>query len=230
MIRAVIFDMDGVIAETEHVHINAERQTMLKYDIQISEDELHTYTGTTAKYMFDELIRKYRLDTSFEKMFSEKEKILFKLLEKDVQPTKGVVELLHSLKELKAKLGIASSSHKRLVQYVLKRLRIIQLFDSIVSAEDVVHGKPSPEIFLKSAQRLKVDPGACVVVEDSKLGIEAAKKAGMKCLGYKNPNSGNQDLSEADIIIDDFSKLDIKRLLSQNHRETSAHAEKAHEG
>jgi len=214
MKKAVIFDMDGVIAETEHAHIVAEKQTMLKYGIQISEDELHEYTGTTAKVMFTSLIEKYKLSTTFDRIFKEKEEILFKLLEEDVQPTKGVIDLLHKLKKMKIKLAVASSSHKRMIEYVLKKLEIMDLFDSIVGAEDIDRSKPDPEIFLISAKRLNVKPEECIVVEDSKLGVDAAKKAGMKCLGYVNPSSGKQDLSRADFVGDDFCKLDIQKLLS----------------
>jgi beta-phosphoglucomutase family hydrolase len=214
MKKAVIFDMDGVIEETEHAHIGAEKQTMLKYGIEISEDELHEYTGTTAKVMFTSLIEKYKLNTTFDRIFKEKEEILFKLLEEDVQPTKGVIALLRKLKKMKIKLGVASSSHKRMIEYVLKKLEIIELFDSIVGAEDIERSKPDPEIFLISAKRLNVKPEECTVVEDSKLGVEAAKKAGMKCLGYINPSSGKQDLSKADFVADNFCKLDIQKLLS----------------
>jgi beta-phosphoglucomutase-like phosphatase (HAD superfamily) len=101
-----------------------------------------------------------------------------------------------------------------LVQYVLRKLEITRLFDSIISAEDVAHGKPDPEIFLTSAKRLKVSPAECLVVEDARLGVEAAKEAGMKCLGYRNPHSGNQDLSKADIVTDNFFSLDVQKLLS----------------
>ena len=214
MRKAVIFDMDGVIAETEHAHIVAEKQTMLRYGIEISEDELHEYTGTTAKVMFTSLIEKYKLNTTFDRIFKEKEEILFRLLEEDVQPTKGVIDLLRKLKKMKIKLAVASSSHKRMIEYVLKKLKIIDLFDSIVGAEDIDRSKPDPEIFLISAKRLNVKPEECTVVEDSKLGVEAAKKAGMKCLGYVNPSSGKQDLSKADFVADDFCKLDIQKLLS----------------
>jgi beta-phosphoglucomutase family hydrolase len=214
MRKAVIFDMDGVIAETEHAHIVAEKQTMLKYGIKISEDELHEYTGTTAKVMFTSLIKKHRLDTTFDRIFKEKEEILFKLLEEDVQPTKGVIDLLRKLRKMKVKLAVASSSHKRMIEYVLKKLEIIDFFDSIVGAEDIDRSKPDPEIFLISAKRLNVKPEECIVVEDSKLGVEAAKKAGMKCLGYVNPSSGKQDLSKADFVAGDFCKLDIQKLLS----------------
>jgi beta-phosphoglucomutase family hydrolase len=214
MIKVVIFDMDGVIVESEHIHIEAEQQTMLKHGVRISAEELHTYTGTTAEFMLTELIKNYRLKTTFERMFNEKEEILFKLLEKETRPTKGVIELLKKLKQKGIKLAIASSSHRKLIDYVLRRLDIGQLFDFVVSAEDIAHSKPNPEIFLKSAWGLKVEPVECLVVEDAKLGIEAAKNAGMRVIGYRNPHSGDQDLSRADMIICDFSRLSVEEMLA----------------
>lgn len=213
-IRAVIFDFDGVIAETEHIHIQAEQQTMLKYSVNISENELHEFTGTTAKHMFMELIKRYKLNTSFDEIFNEKEKIMFKLLQTDVQPTKGVIELLRNLKMKNKKLGIGSSSHRRLITYVLKKLKIESLFDAVIAAEDITHGKPNPEVFLKCARMLGTEPTQCLVVEDAALGLQAAKAAGMFCLGYRNPHSGKQDLTQADYVTDDFTKLDIEKLIA----------------
>lgn len=213
MLKAVIFDLDGVIVESENAHIEAEKQTLLKYGVQISAEELHKYTGTTANLMFTKLIRKYKLDTTFEEMFRRKEDILFRLLKEDAEPTKGIITLLRNLKLKRIKLAIGSSSTRKQIKYVLAKLDITSLFDCIVGAEDIVHSKPNPEIFLKAAAELNVNPSDCLVVEDSKLGIEAAKRAGMKCLGYRNPDSGNQNLSKADIITDDFSKLSIAALL-----------------
>lgn len=218
MIKAVIFDLDGVIVDSEHIHVEAEKQTMLKYDVRISSEELRKYTGSTAKFMFAELIEKYKLDTTVEEIFNEKEEVLFKLLEADTHPTKGVIELIRKLEQRNLKLGIASSAHKRLVEYVLRKLGIKHVFESIMSSEDIVHCKPNPEIFLMSADKLGVSPNECVVIEDAELGVKAAKNAQMKCVGYRNPNSGNQDLSKADIIVDDFSKLDLQRLLSLQSR------------
>jgi beta-phosphoglucomutase family hydrolase len=214
MIKAVIFDMDGVLVESEHIHIEAEQQTLLKHGVRISADELHKYTGTTAEFMFTELIKNYRLKTTFERMFNEKEEILFKLLEKETRPTKGVIDLLKRLKRKGIKLAIASSSHRKLIDYVLRRLDIGRLFDFVVSAEDIAHSKPNPEIFLKSARGLKVESVECLVVEDAKLGIEAAKNAGMKVIGYRNLHSGDQDLSRADMIVYDFSRLSVEEMLA----------------
>jgi beta-phosphoglucomutase family hydrolase len=214
MIEAVIFDLDGVIAESENAHIKAEKQAFLNYGLIISADELHRYTGTTAKVMFTELIAKYKLNTTFEEINLQKEKILLKLLREDAAPTKGVLSLIQELKQRGIRLAIGSSSTRNLVDYILKKLNITCLFDVVIAAEDIEHSKPNPEIFLKAAMELGVSPHQCLVIEDAQLGVEAAKSAGMKCVGYRNPHSGNQDLSKADIMTDDFSKLDIEKMLA----------------
>ena len=213
MTKAVIFDLDGVIVESENAHIEAEKQTFMKYGLAISAKELHSYTGTTAKAMFTKLIAKYKLNTTFEEINLQKEKILFNLLKQDAEPTKGVLGLLQELKRRGIRLAIGSSSTRNLVDYILKKLDITRLFDCIIAAEDVEYSKPNPEIFLKAAIKLEISPSQCLVIEDAQLGVEAAKSAGMKCIGYRNPHSGNQDLSKADIVTDDFSELDIEEML-----------------
>lgn len=206
--------MDGVIVESESAHVEAEKQTFLKYGLRISEDELHKYAGTTAKAMFQEMIERYELNTTLERISQEKEQILFKLLEEDAKPTKGIMDLLGRLKERNLKLAIGSSSTKKLIEYILKKLNITSLFDLSVGSEDIMCSKPDPEIFLKAAEELGLSPDECLVVEDAKLGVEAAKRAGMRCIGYRNPNTGNQDLSEADVVVSDFSELDIEKMIS----------------
>ena len=214
MIKAVIFDLDGVIVESEDAHIQAEKQTLRKYRVNISTEELHKFTGTTAKAFFTEIIGKNKLNTTFEEINNQKEEILLKLLGQDAEPTHGVLNLIQKLRQRGIKLAIASSSTRRLVDYVLKKMNITRLFDCVVVAEDVEFSKPDPEIFLKAAKKLAISPSHCLVIEDAKLGVEAAKRAGMKCIGFRNPHSGNQDLSKADIITDDFSRMDIEKILA----------------
>jgi beta-phosphoglucomutase family hydrolase len=214
LIIAVIFDLDGVIVESEDAHIESERQTLQKYNVNISAEELHRYTGTMAKIMFTELIAKYELNTTFREINDQKEEILFKLLAQDAEPTKGVLNLIQKLQQREIKLAIGSSSTKKLVNFILNKLELTHVFNRVITAEDIERSKPDPEIFLKAAIELGVKPSQCLVIEDSKLGVDAAKRAGMKCMGYRNPHSGNQDLSKADAIIDDFSKVDIKKMLA----------------
>jgi beta-phosphoglucomutase family hydrolase len=213
MIKAVIFDMDGVIVDSEPTHIAAEKQTLLKHGMKITTEELRTYTGTTADFEFNDLIRKYKLNVTAKTLFDEKEVIMFKLLEERTEPTKGVIDLIRNLKQQGFKLGVATSGHRKLAHYYLKKLGIESFFDTVVCAEDITRSKPDPEIFLKAAERLGAEPSECLVIEDAKFGVEAAKKAGMKAVGYRNPSSGNQDLSKADWIVSDFAKLDVRKLL-----------------
>ena len=213
MIKAVIFDMDGVIVNSEPAHVEAEKQVLLKYGVKITAEELRDYTGTTAEFEFNDLIRKYKLNTTAETLFNEKEKILFKLLEEKTEPTKGVIDLIKNLKRQGLKLGIATSGHRKLAHYYLNKLGLESFFDTVVCAEDITRSKPDPEIFLRAAQRLGMKPFECIVIEDARLGVEAARKAGMKSIGYSNPNSGNQDLSRADWVVSDFAKLDLQELL-----------------
>jgi beta-phosphoglucomutase family hydrolase len=213
MIKAVIFDMDGVIVESEPIHVEAETQIMLKHGVRITAEELRGYTGTTAEFEFNDLIRKYKLNTTAETLFNEKEDILFKLLEEKTEPTKGVIDLIKKLKQQGFKLAVATSGHRKLAYYYLRKLGLETFFDTVVCAEDITRSKPDPEIFLKAAQRLGVEPFECIVIEDAKFGVEAAKKAGMKAVGYRNPSSGNQDLSKADWVVSDFTKLNLQELL-----------------
>jgi beta-phosphoglucomutase family hydrolase len=214
MIKAVIFDLDGVIVDSEDAHIESEKRAFARYGVNISAAELHKYVGATAKAMFTELINKYRLKTTFQKMIKIKEENLYRLLDEDAEPMEGVIDLIDRLKEANVKLAIASSSNKKWIEHIMEKLGITLLFDRVVGAEDTAHSKPDPEIYIKAAGALGLRPDECVVIEDAELGVEAAKRAGMKAVGYRNPKSGNQNLSKADVIIDNFSSLEITALVS----------------
>lgn len=213
MIKAVIFDMDGVIAETEAAHIKAEKETMLRYGVKVTSTELQRYTGTTAKFMIGDLIKRYKLDVSFEKIFAQKNTALFKILRKKILPVKGVLNLIKQLQKRGLRLAVASSSHHKLINFILKKFKIFKAFGAIISGEDVVKSKPNPTIFLKAAHKLGVDPQECLVIEDAALGVQAAKAAGMRCVGYINPHSGNQDLGKADLITKSLHATRFRELL-----------------
>lgn len=213
-VSTVIFDMDGVIIDSEPIHNEAEQQVLARYNVAVSLQELQGYTGTTAEYMYRALIEKYRLHATWEDLFKEKEFLFFNLLKGHVEPIVGVIPLIHNLKQQGMKLALATSSQRRLVNVVLDTLGLTNTFDVIVASEDVTRSKPDPEIFLTAAKRLSVNPRECVVIEDSRYGVEAAQAAHMRCVGYSNLHSGNQDLSRANMIIDDFTTCTIQDLLS----------------
>ena len=103
--------------------------------------------------------------------------------------------------------AIASSSSRDFISLVVDRTGIRQYFDAFISGQELPESKPNPAIYLLTAQTLGVEPSECIVLEDAHLGVEAAKRAGMRCIGYRNPNSGAQDLSKADVVVDRMEKI-----------------------
>jgi len=106
-------------------------------------------------------------------------------------------------------MAIASSNNRRIVDAVVKRFGLDKYMKFIISGEEVKKGKPDPEIFLTTATKIGANPKVCLVIEDAENGVKAAKAAGMKCIGFKNKDSGKQDLSEADLNISNFNEIDL---------------------
>jgi HAD superfamily hydrolase (TIGR01509 family) len=125
----------------------------------------------------------------------------------DLKPIQGIPELLEQLKRDGVLTAIASSSSRDFISLVVDRTGIRQYFDAFISGQELPESKPNPAIYLLAAQTLGVEPSECIVLEDAHLGVEAAKRAGMRCIGYRNPNSGAQDLSKADVVVDRMEKI-----------------------
>ena len=152
----------------------------------------------------------FGLDVPAEELIEKREKMILDIMaNEDIKPVSGIPELFRSIKALGLTPAVASSSGIELIKLVLARLGMAVYFDSISSGNDVKRGKPSPDIFLLAAERIGAEPSECLVVEDSENGVRAAKAAGMTALGYVNPTSGNQCLDMADVVTDDFRKVDI---------------------
>lgn len=214
MIKAVIFDMDGVIVDSEPVHFQVERALFADLGIELSRKMHDAFVGTTPEAMWGELKRKYGFAESIEEMEAARVRRIREAFENgEVRLVKGCVDLIKRLHFEKFRLGLASSSPREHIDAVLQRFDLVQFFDVVLSGEEVSNGKPAPDIFLEAAKRLGVDAAECLVIEDSRNGVSAAKAAGMKCVGFQNPASGEQDLSKADEIIEDFGDFDVKLLV-----------------
>lgn len=208
MIKAFIFDMDGVIIDSEPLHFESDRRTMKEYGIIISDEILNQYVGITNFRMWRELIERFQLKATVETLLDKQMQHKCQLInESPMVPIEGVLELLTVLKHQGIKTGLASSSNRDFIELILDKLQLTSYFEVVVSGEDIVNGKPAPDIFLKAAELLDVSPEQCMVLEDSEHGVNAAKAAGMVCIGYKNPNSGHQDLSSADKLIFNISEI-----------------------
>ena len=125
----------------------------------------------------------------------------------------GSVELIRKLKADRIPMALASSSNVTDIEGDLEAIGITGVFDAVISGEHCEKGKPDPEIFLKAAAALEIAPEKCVVIEDSESGVQAAKAAGMGCIGYANPDAIKQDLHMADEVITDFAQLSVQDIL-----------------
>ncbi|MCI8466396.1 MAG: HAD family phosphatase [Lachnospiraceae bacterium] len=209
MLKSIIFDMDGVLVNSEPVHYQAYLMALEPWGKTFSYEEYKTYVGTTNAVIIDGLIEKFGLPIdrdSFNERMKEKKAYLY---ERDGYPgVEGVPEMLACLKAAGYSLAVASSSPYENIIRATKALGIYSYFDVFVSGESVEHPKPAPDVFLKAAEALKTAPENCLVVEDSCHGVHAAKNAGMASLGFVNPDSGDQDLSCATRLTVSFLQVD----------------------
>lgn len=216
MITSVLFDMDGVLVDSQPMHYDADIYTMKHFGVNLTVDELAAYAGTTNLDRYTRFKARYQMNAAVDEMVAFRESCIMRFVyEYDLKPIDGVRALLESIKAAGLKTAVASSSSYDLIGAVLERLDLRMYFDAIVSGEDMENGKPAPDIFLKTARVLKSDESSCVVIEDSGNGVLAANRAGMKVIGYINPSSGVQNLETATRIIQRFDQInghDIKNV------------------
>jgi len=199
MIRAIIFDFDGVIVDSEPIHLQAWKEYFARERISIEESRLlgavGLYDGEFIKAIFGNQISEERL----RQIISGKFKIYHHLLSRDLRPFPGVVELV-ALLAGRFNLAIASSDWRDNIEMALSRLDIRRYFSVICAKEDVGKHKPHPEIYLKVASLLQLSTQDCLAVEDSVAGVEAAKAAGCLCLAVENSFPAKA-LSYADAVL-----------------------------
>ena len=213
MLKAVIFDMDGVIIDSEPFHLKVNREIFRELNIKFSEKEYSAYIGVSNDEMWSDIKEKNNLSQSVAYLKQLQIKKDMDYLQKmDDKPIDGIMELLNELKYGNIPTALASSSSVKYIGMVLDSFNISDFFSVIVSGENMKRGKPAPDIFLHTASLLKVAPGSCVVIEDSRNGVIAAKAAGMRCVGFQNPNSVNQDISASDIIVGSIKELNLQSI------------------
>jgi beta-phosphoglucomutase len=211
---AVIFDMDGVMVDNMVYHDKAWREFCRLHDIHLSEEEF--YDQTLGRINAD-ILRSFFGDNITDEEIAaytkQKEDIYQAMFAKHVTPVKGLMLFLDVLKKENIPRAIATSAPVQNVTFTLKSINIEGYFETILDASDVTKGKPDPEIYLKSAEALGVDPSKCVVFEDSLHGIHAAQVAGMKVIALTTTVAREE--IKADLIVDDFSTitLDVVREL-----------------
>lgn len=207
MLKAVIFDMDGVLIDSQPLHFKAEKETVAHFGGSITEEELKQYLGWRGEDFWNDLIRKYSLPTTLEEIREYNRPVIERHLREAAKPDKGLQGILSGLREGGMKLSVASSSRKSYIGIVLGGLGIGGYFDAVVCGDDVKKGKPEPEIFMLAAERMEVGARDCAVVEDAPSGIRAANSAGMLSIALRGGINAGLDLSEADVGIGSLGEL-----------------------
>ncbi len=184
MIEGIIFDMDGVISDTQKLHSRVETDLLRRYGINITPEEItQKYSGVRTKEFFDELLKKQKKEYNLDYLMDEKWKLMEKFALHSVDAIEGSVDLIKRLNIEGYPLAVASASNLNYVLSVLNTLKLEEYFTYVVSGDMVSKGKPNPESFLLAASKIKIKPNLCLVIEDGVSGMIAAKNAGMYCIG-----------------------------------------------
>jgi len=206
--------MDGVIIDSERYWKKAELTFFDKLLASWTKEDQQKIIGINVNDTYRLLANEYGLTISHKEFLRRVNGIAVEVYQNKCNLTDGFLELIEKLKTKNHKIALASSSLNEWIEIALERFSLKPFFDVVVSAEDInAPGKPAPDIYLHTAKKLEVDPKDCVVIEDSKHGVAAAKAAGMTVIGFRNGFNEKQDLSKADIEINGFKGLNINTLL-----------------
>lgn len=209
---AVLFDMDGVIIDSNPAHKKAIVQFCNKYNKHLSDDEMKRYIwGRTNKEWIRHLFGEDLPDNEL-RVYADEKELLFRTIYKpDVRLLNGLPAFLELLKTHNIPMAIGTSAPRANVDFVFEHTGIGQYFDAVLDERAVTVGKPDPEIYLKAAKALNFAPADCIVIEDSLSGVEAGKRAGCKVIGITTTHS-DAELAQADITAADFSTLTLVEL------------------
>lgn len=209
MLKGVIFDMDGVIINSEPQHYEAYVMFCKDYGVEFPYDEYKGFIGSTHAKVCQYMKEHFQIPVTEDKMQEKLREYREYLIEtKGYEEIAGIKELIKDLHQNGMKLAIASSSPEKEIQKVVETLGIALYFTKLVSGETVEHPKPAPDVFLKAMRELELSQDECIIIEDSGNGVKAAKAAGIPAIGFYNPDSGEQDLSQASIVVEGFEEVD----------------------
>jgi beta-phosphoglucomutase family hydrolase len=215
VLEAVLWDMDGVIVDTEPFHWEAWRRMGREEGFSMTYPDFQRTFGRRNVELLREFLDPGVPDQRVRDLGDRKEALYRQLARGDVKPLPGAMALLQALHRAGCWQAVASSAPQANVDLILAELNIRDYFGAVLSARDVERGKPDPQVFLRAAERLGADPAHCVVIEDAVTGVEAAKRAGMACLAVTTTHPA-EALAAADRVVTSLEVLtygDLQRLV-----------------
>lgn len=213
MLKAVLFDMDGVIVDTEPLHRKAYRQMFDDVNINVDEDLYASFTGQSTINICKRLVDHFNLNETPEELVSLKRKHYKIFFENDdLGLIDGVLDRIQDYHSNDVKLVVASSASMQGIKQIFERFDLNQYFSAKFSGADLKKSKPHPEIFIKAAESTGFSKSECLVIEDSTNGIKAAHSAGIYCVGFKSPHSSHPDYSLANKIITSFEEISYSEI------------------
>jgi len=220
---AVIFDMDGVLIDSYGAHFESWKRLAGENGCQYSEGDFVRGFGRTSREVLAEQWKERPLPESrIRELAARKEALFRKLIDVDFPAMEGAEKLIRSLHQSGFRLAVGSSGPPENVRLVVEKLGVGSLLSACVTGADVTRGKPDPQVFELAAERMDVPPAQCVVIEDAPVGVIAARKAGMRCVGVASTGRTAAELSDADLVVQTLGELSparIAALLGSNAKE-----------
>ncbi|MFY9152691.1 MAG: HAD family phosphatase [Prolixibacteraceae bacterium] len=211
MIEAIIFDMDGVLVDSEPINSEIEKRQFLLNNLSISEEEHQQYLGVSSEKMWKEIAQKHELNLPVDRLIEQNKteslRYFSELDEIPVMP--GLINFLKKLQDKNFPMAVASSADPEIIEIILNKTGIRKYFQETVSAKEAGKSKPEPDIFFLAAQKLGANPNFCLVIEDSENGIEAAHRARMRVIAYQGPNANPAKQKEADAVVKSYQQLEM---------------------
>ncbi len=213
MIKAIIYDLDDLMVNSYPLHIEASDKVFQKYGVDQKKIPKHiraSFIGMRVSDVLKKLVDYFRLDVNLENLRERRSAIFLDLVRKRLKVMPGLFESLKLFKTGGFKIALASSGSKKYITLVLEKFKIADYFDVVVTGDDVKNGKPDPETYSVTCQKLNLKPKETLVLEDATNGIKAAKLAGCKCIAVANKITPPQNYSKADLVVNSLEELDLK--------------------
>jgi HAD superfamily hydrolase (TIGR01509 family) len=206
-IRAVCFDLDGLLVDSEPLHFEAQRRALAKRGLTYTLEDKLAVTGGAVRNSVRTIARKFGIEADAEALYQDRVAIFRQLMEDDLQLRPGAFDLLQRLRRRKVRCAVVTSGERDYLHDVLDQFEIDRFFVLTISADDVQKHKPDPPPYVRAAERLRLPPAACLALEDSRNGLLSAKAAGMACFVVPNSLTMHQDFALADGLYDGLDTI-----------------------